>query len=311
MDDSAKQTWWRRLTGGLRHSSSALGGAIADLVVKRKLDAATIAEIEDVLIRADLGLDTAGRIAAALATTRHEAGISPDEVRAVVAAEIEKALAAVAQPLAVDTVKKPFVILVAGVNGSGKTTTIGKLAARFRAEGRSVMLAAGDTFRAAAIDQLKIWGERTGAPVIARAPDSDAAGLVFDAVRAAKERGADILLVDTAGRLQNRAELMGELEKVVRVVKKLDSSAPHAVLLVLDATVGQNALSQVELFRKAVGVTGLVMTKLDGTARGGILVALAAKFKVPVHFIGVGEGIDDLAPFSARDFARAIAGLET
>ena len=311
MDDSAKQTWWQRLTGGLRRSSSALGGAITDLVAKRKLDAATIAEIEDLLIRADLGLDTAGRIAAALAATRHEAGISPDEVKAVVAAEIEKALAAVAQPLTIDAAKKPFVILVAGVNGSGKTTTIGKLAARFRAEGRSVMLAAGDTFRAAAIDQLKIWGERTGAPVIARAPGSDAAGLVFDAVRAAKERGADILLVDTAGRLQNRAELMGELEKVVRVVKKLDSSAPHAVLLVLDATVGQNALSQVELFRKAVGVTGLVMTKLDGTARGGILVALAAKFKVPVHFIGVGEGIDDLAPFSARDFARAIAGLET
>jgi fused signal recognition particle receptor len=228
-----------------------------------------------------------------------------------VAAEIEKALDAVAQPLAVDPTKKPFIILVAGVNGSGKTTTIGKLAAKFRAEGLSVMLAASDTFRAAAIDQLKIWGERAGAPVLAREPGADAAGLVFDAVRAAKDRSVDVLLVDTAGRLQNRTELMQELQKVVRVIKKIDPAAPHAVLLVLDATVGQNALSQVEIFRKAVGVTGLVMTKLDGTARGGILVALAAKFKVPVHFIGVGEGVDDLAPFSARDFARAIAGIES
>ena len=310
MDDSAKNNWWQRLTGGLRRSSSALGSAISDLVSKRKLDAATIAEIEDVLIRADLGLDTAGRIAAALGASRHETGISPDEVKAVVAAEIEKALDAVAQPLAVDPTKKPFIILVAGVNGSGKTTTIGKLAAKFRAEGLSVMLAAGDTFRAAAIDQLKIWGERAGAPVIAREPGTDAAGLVFDAVRAAKDRSVDVLLVDTAGRLQNRTELMQELQKVVRVIKKIDPAAPHAVLLVLDATVGQNALSQVEIFRKAVGVTGLVMTKLDGTARGGILVALAAKFKVPVHFIGVGEGVDDLAPFSARDFARAIAGID-
>ncbi|HKM87098.1 MAG TPA: signal recognition particle-docking protein FtsY [Xanthobacteraceae bacterium] len=310
MDDSAKSNWWQRLAGGLRRSSSALG-AITDLVAKRKLDAATIAEIEDVLIRADLGLDTAGRIAAALGGTRHEAGISPDEVKAVVAAEIEKTLAAVAQPLVVDATKKPFVVLVAGVNGSGKTTTIGKLAARFRVEGRTVMLAAGDTFRAAAIDQLKIWGERTGAPVIAGEAGADAAGLVFDAVRAATQRSVDVLLVDTAGRLQNRTELMQELQKVVRVIKKVDPSAPHAVLLVLDATVGQNALSQVEIFRKAVGVTGLAMTKLDGTARGGILVAIAAKFKVPVHFIGVGEGVDDLAPFSARDFARAIAGIDS
>jgi fused signal recognition particle receptor len=202
------------------------------------------------------------------------------------------------------------VILVAGVNGSGKTTTIGKLAAKFRAEGRTVVMAAGDTFRAAAIDQLKIWGERTGAEVIAREAGADAAGLVFDAMRAAKERGVDVLLVDTAGRLQNRSELMDELHKVVRVMKKVDASAPHAVLLVLDATVGQNALSQVEIFGKAVGVTGLVMTKLDGTARGGILVAIAAKFKVPVHFVGVGENVDDLAPFSAHDFARAIAGVD-
>ena len=314
MSDSATEqkskSWWQRLTSGLKRSSSAIGGAIADLVTKRKLDAITIAEIEDVLIRADLGLDTAGHIAAALGEGRYAAAISPEEVKAVIAAEVEKALAGVAQPLTIDAARRPFVILVVGVNGSGKTTTIGKLAARFRAEGRMVMLAAGDTFRAAAIDQLKIWGERTGAAVIAREPGADAAGLVFDAVRAAKERGVDVLLVDTAGRLQNRAELMGELEKVVRVVKKVDASAPHAVLLVLDATVGQNALSQVEIFRKAVGVTGLAMTKLDGTARGGILVAIAAKFAVPVHFIGVGESVEDLAPFSAREFAQAIAGIE-
>jgi fused signal recognition particle receptor len=311
MNDSMKGNWWQRLTGGLKRTSSAVGGAISDLVSKRKLDAAMIAEIEDVLIRADLGLATASRIAAALRASRYEAGISADEVKDVVAAEIEKALAGVARPLIIDAAKRPFVILVAGVNGSGKTTTIGKLAAKFRAEGRTVMLAAGDTFRAAAIDQLKIWGERAGAPVIAREAGADAAGLVFDAVRAAKDRGVDVLLVDTAGRLQNRTELMEELQKVVRVMKKVDPATPHAVLLVLDATVGQNALSQVEIFSKAVGVTGLVMTKLDGTARGGILVAIAAKFEVPVHFIGVGESVDDLAPFSARDFARAIAGIDS
>jgi fused signal recognition particle receptor len=311
MNDSAPKSWWQRLTGGLRRSSSALGGAISDLLIKRKLDAETIAEIEDVLIRADLGVETAGRIAAALGEGRHDKAISPDEVKAVVAAEIEQALAGVAQPLVIDPAHKPFVILVAGVNGSGKTTTIGKLAARFRAEGRSVMLAAGDTFRAAAIEQLKIWSERTGAAIIAGTAGADPAGLVYDAVAAAKQRGVDVLLVDTAGRLQNRTELMDELHKIVRVMKKVEPSAPHAVLLVLDATVGQNALSQVEIFGKAVGVTGLAMTKLDGTARGGILVAIARKFAVPVHFIGVGESVEDLAPFSARDFARAIAGVDS
>ena len=313
MNDSAKETkgnWWQRLTGGLKHTSSALGSAITDLVAKRKFDAETIAGIKDALIRADLGVGTAERIAAALGAGRYEAGISADEIKTVVAAEIEKALASVAQPLVIDPLIKPFVIVVAGVNGSGKTTTIGKLAAKFKADGRSAMLAAGDTFRAAAIEQLKIWSDRTGSAFIARATGADAAGLAFDAVRAAKEQDVDVLLIDTAGRLQNRTELMEELEKVVRVIKKVDPSAPHAVLLVLDATVGQNALSQVELFRKAVGVTGLVMTKLDGTARGGILVALAAKFGVPVHFIGVGESIDDLAPFSAGDFARAVAGID-
>ncbi len=311
MDDSAKDHWWRRLAGGLRRSSSVLGSALSDLVSKRKLDAETIAAIEDVLIRADLGVDTAGRIAAALAAGRYDTTISPAAVNAVLAAEIEKVLAGVARPLVIDAAKKPFVILVVGVNGSGKTTTIGKLAARLRSEGRTVMLVAGDTFRAAAIDQLRIWAERTGAAFIAREPGADAAGLVFDAMHAAKERGVEVLLIDTAGRLQNRTELMDELQKIIRVMRKVDPSAPHAVLLVLDATVGQNALSQVEIFRKAVGVTGLAMTKLDGTARGGILVAVAAKFSVPVHFIGVGESVDDLAPFSAHDFAHAIAGAES
>jgi fused signal recognition particle receptor len=313
MNDSAEKpegNWWQRLTGGLKRSSSALGSAIAHVVAKRQLDAATIDEIEDELIRADLGTETAARIATELRYGRFEAGITPDEIKAVVAAEVERALTAVAQPLAIDPAIKPFVILVAGVNGSGKTTTIGKLAAKLRAEGRSVMLAAGDTFRAAAIAQLKIWADRSGAAFIAREAGADAAGLVFDAIAAAKQNGIDVLLIDTAGRLQNRTELMEELQKIVRVMKKVEPSAPHAVLLVLDATVGQNALSQVEIFRKAVGVTGLVMTKLDGTARGGILVAIAEKFAVPVHFIGVGESVDDLAPFSAHDFARAIVGLD-
>src|SRR5579864_4677745 len=303
MNDSATQTekpgWWQRLTGGLKRSSAALGGALSDLVTRRKLDAETIADIEDVLIRADLGLEISGRIAEALRQSRHDAAISADEIKAVVAAEVEKVLAPVAQPLTIDPATKPFVILVVGVNGSGKTTTIGKLAAKFRAEGRSVMLAAGDTFRAAAIDQLKIWATRTGAEFIARHAGADAAGLVFDAIVAAKQRGSEVLLVDTAGRLQNRSELMNELEKVLRVIKKAEPSAPHAVLLVLDATVGQNAHAQVQTFRDMIGVTGLVMTKLDGTAKGGVLVALAEKYGLPVHFIGVGESAEDLRPFVA------------
>jgi fused signal recognition particle receptor len=308
--DDARPGWWRRLSAGLRRTSSSLGGAITDLVAKRKLDAATLGELEDALIRADLGVETAARIAAAVGQGRYDTAISADEVKAILAAEVEKVLAPVATPLTIDAGAKPFVILVAGVNGSGKTTTIGKLAAKLRAEGRAVTLAAGDTFRAAAIDQLKIWGERAGAPVVARAPGADAAGVAFEALSNARARGADVLIVDTAGRLQNKAALMGELEKIVRVMKKLDPSAPHAVLLVLDATVGQNALAQVEAFRSTAGVTGLAMTKLDGTARGGILVAIAERFGLPVHFIGVGEGVDDLAPFAARDFARAIAGIE-
>ena len=308
--EQPKQSWWRRLSSGLKRTSSSIGTAVADLVTKRKLDRAMLEDIEDVLLRADLGTEVAARVAAAVGEGRYDKAISADEVKAVVATEVEKVLTAVAQPLAIDTAKKPFVVLVVGVNGSGKTTTIGKLASRLRGEGRKVMLAAGDTFRAAAIEQLKIWGERTGAPVVARPHGSDAAGLAFDALSQAKTDAIDVLLIDTAGRLQNKTELMSELEKIVRVMRKVDASAPHAVLLVLDATVGQNALSQVDIFRKVAGVTGLVMTKLDGTARGGILVALAEKFGLPVHFIGVGEGVDDLAPFTARDFSRAIAGLD-
>jgi fused signal recognition particle receptor len=307
--EKSGMSWWRRLSSGLKRTSSSIGAAVTDLVIKRKLDRAMLEDIEDVLLRADLGTDVAARVAAAVGVGRYDKSISADEVKSVVATEVEKVLAPVATPLVIDELKKPFVILVVGVNGSGKTTTIGKLAARFSAEGRKVMLAAGDTFRAAAIEQLKVWGERTGSPVVAGAQGSDSASLAFNALSAARDGKFDVLLVDTAGRLQNKAELMKELEKVVRVIRKVDDTAPHAVLLVLDATVGQNALSQVEAFHRTAGVTGLVMTKLDGTARGGILVALAEKHRLPVHFIGVGESIDDLAPFTARDFAQAIAGI--
>jgi fused signal recognition particle receptor len=285
MTDSGPKSWWKRLSGGLQRTAASLGTSISDLVTKRKLDAAAIEDLENELIRADLGVDTAARIAAVLGEGRFDKAVSPDEVKAVLAAEIEKPLSGVAKPLEISA--KPFVILVIGVNGSGKTTTIGKLATKFRSDGKSVLLAAGDTFRAAAIDQLKIWAERAGTKIIAREPGADAAGLAFDAVTAAKNDGTDVVLIDTAGRLQNRSELMDELHKIVRVIKKVEPAAPHAVLLVLDATVGQNALSQVEVFGKTAGVTGLVMTKLDGTARGGILVAIAAK-----------------------DFGRALAGLE-
>ncbi|CAL8977830.1 Signal recognition particle receptor FtsY [Rhodoplanes serenus] len=309
-DAGSRPSWWRRLSSGLKRTSASIGGAIADLVTKRKLDHAVIEELEEALIRADLGIETAVAIAGKVGEGRYDKQVSADEVKAILAEEVEKILVPVAKPLVIDAARKPFVVLVVGVNGSGKTTTIGKLAARLTAEGRKVVLAAGDTFRAAAIEQLKIWGTRTGSPVIAGAQGGDAASLAFEALEAARTRAADVLIVDTAGRLQNKTALMGELEKIVRVMRKVDATAPHAVLLVLDATVGQNALSQVEVFSKIAGVTGLVMTKLDGTARGGILVAVAAKFGLPVHFIGVGEGVDDLSPFAAKDFARAVAGID-
>ena len=308
--DAPKLSWWQKLKTGLSRSSSSIGQGITDLFTKRKLDAATLEEFEDVLIRADLGIKVATRIVDAVGKGRYGKEISGEDVKAILAEEVTKALAPVAKPLLIDDSKKPFVLLMVGVNGAGKTTTIGKLASKFKAEGRHVMLAAGDTFRAAAIEQLQAWGQRVGAPVITRPQGSDASGLVFDALEEATTAHADILMIDTAGRLQNRSELMAELEKVIRVIKKKDASAPHAVLLVLDATVGQNALSQVEIFGKIAGVTGLVMTKLDGTARGGILVALAEKFVLPIHFIGVGEAVDDLEPFQADEFGRAIAGLD-
>jgi fused signal recognition particle receptor len=305
-----KRSWLQRLRSGLARSSSNIGRAITDILTKRKLDAASLDDLEDILIQSDLGLAAATRIREAIARGRYESGVTPEEVKRVLAEEVERALAPVARPLVIDASKRPFVILVVGVNGSGKTTTIGKLAAKFTNEGKTVVLAAGDTFRAAAIEQLRVWARRTFSAIVEREQGADAAGLAFDALTRARELDADVVLMDTAGRLQNRAELMSELEKIIRVMRKVDLSAPHAVLLVLDATVGQNALNQVEVFGRTAGVTGLVMTKLDGTARGGILVAIADKIKLPVHFIGVGETVDDLEPFAARDFAEAIAGIE-
>jgi len=300
--------WLRRLSRGLARSSQAIGTSLADIFTKRRLDADMLQDLEDVLIRADLGVAAAERIKEEVARGRYDKDVGVDEVKNVLATEVERVLAPLAKPLEITS--RPFVILVIGVNGSGKTTTIGKLASRLTDEGKRVVLVAGDTFRAAAIEQLQIWGKRLGCEVIARESGTDAAGLGYDALQSARESGADVLIMDTAGRLQNRTELMAELEKIVRVMKKLDPAAPHAVLLVLDATVGQNALAQVEIFGRSAGVTGLVMTKLDGTARGGILVAIAEKFDLPIHFIGVGESAEDLQPFDARDFARAIAGLE-
>jgi fused signal recognition particle receptor len=297
-------TFFERLKSGL--SKTGLG----EILTRKKLDAATIAELEEALIRADMGTAQASRLAAAVGKGRYDAEISGAELKSVLANEIASLLAPVQKPLTVEDGKKPFVILVAGVNGTGKTTTIGKLAKRLGEEGAKVTLAAGDTFRAAAIEQLKVWAGRSRAEFVSTRPGGDAAGLAFEALEKAKGAGSDILLIDTAGRLQNKAGLMAELEKIARVIKKLDPSAPHAVLLVLDATTGQNALSQVEAFSAVVPVTGLVMTKLDGTAKGGILVALAGRFGLPVHYIGVGEGEDDLQPFVAQDFARALVGAD-
>jgi fused signal recognition particle receptor len=300
--------WFERLSSGLTKSSRQLGTSLTELFTHRRLDQAMLDELEEVLIRADLGVDLSGRIAAAIGQGRFQKEIAPEEVRQVLAAEVGKVLKPVEVPLTFGN-ERPHVILVVGVNGSGKTTTIGKLGAIAVREGFKVMLAAGDTFRAAAIEQLQIWGERIGAQVIARPTGADAAGLAFDALKAAQAEGSDILFIDTAGRLQNKRDLMAELEKIVRVIRKNDASAPHAVLLVLDATTGQNALMQTEVFAKSAGVTGLVMTKLDGTAKGGILAAIAERFRLPVHAIGIGEGVDDLQPFDAEAFARAIAGL--
>jgi fused signal recognition particle receptor len=305
-----KQSWFQRLTGGLSRSSSALSGNIAALFTKGKLDDDTLQQLEDILIQADLGVETAISITESLAASRYDKEVTDEEVRQILGEEVKKVLTNVAHPLQL-TAHKPQVILMVGVNGSGKTTTIGKLAQKFTAQGKTVMMAAGDTFRAAAIEQLKVWGERTGSPVVARESGADAASLAYDALVQAEEKNVDVLLIDTAGRLQNRTELMAELEKIIRVIKKKNPDAPHHTLLTLDATTGQHALQQVEIFAKVAGVTGLVMTKLDGTARGGILVAIAAKHAMPVHFIGVGEGADDLEAFTAPEFAAAISGHAT
>ena len=301
-------TFFERLKSGLSRSTAGLSDSIAGIVTKRKLDAVSIGELEEALIKADLGPALAARLAQAVSDKGFGLDVSDYDIRETLRAELLKVLQPIEKPLVIDGSIKPFVILVAGVNGTGKTTTIGKLAKRFATNGAKVVLAAGDTFRAAAIEQLSIWGQRTGAEVVAKGAGADAAGLAFEALERARTAGADVLLIDTAGRLQNKAGLMAELEKIVRVIKKLDPTAPHATLLVLDATTGQNAISQVEGFKNTVPLTGLVMTRLDGTAKGGILAALAQKFALPVHYIGVGEGADDLQPFNAANFAKALTG---
>ena len=301
--------WFSRLSEGLSKSSRSITGSLSAIFTKKKLDKATLQDLEDVLLQADLGLPMAERIVKAVSTGRYDKEIDPEEVKQILASEVTKVLKPVEVPFNFGK-EKPFIILVVGVNGAGKTTTIGKLGAIARREGHRVMFAACDTFRAAAIEQLNVWGTRIGAKVMSRPTGADAAGLAFDAIREAKEDGTDILFIDTAGRLQNKQYLMDELDKIVRVIKKQDEAAPHAVLLVLDATTGQNAMAQADIFTKVAGVTGLIMTKLDGTARGGILVAIAERFKLPVHAIGVGESIEDLQAFDAEGFARAIAGLE-
>ncbi len=307
----ARSGFVARMRQGLGRSASRLVDGIGGLLAKRKLDAQTLQGLEDLLIEADLGPSTAAKLATALGQTRFGPEVSGRDVREALAREIAAILAPVAVPLAIDPARKPHVVLVVGVNGTGKTTTIGKLAKLYRDQGLNVVLAAGDTFRAAAIEQLKIWGTRTGCRVVAAEPGADAPALAFDALAEAQREKADLLLIDTAGRLHNKADLMAELQKMTRVLKKLDAAAPHSVILVLDATTGQNAHAQVETFRALTNVTGLVLTKLDGSARGGVLVALAERFHLPVHALGIGEGIGDLRPFEAEAFARALLGLET
>jgi len=305
-----RRGWFARLRAGLSKSSSALTEGINQIFTRRRLDADALDELEELLIASDMGPGVAEEVVETLRRTRFNQEVSPEEVRTALAAEVARLVEPVAKPLRCNSAAKPHVILVVGVNGSGKTTTIGKLARQYRDEGRRVVLAAGDTFRAAAVEQLQIWGRRTSSRVITRPHGSDAAGLAYDALMEAKNESADVLLIDTAGRLQNKADLMAELQKLVRSVKKLDPAAPHSVLLVLDATIGQNAHAQAEIFRQVVGVTGIVMTKLDGTAKGGVLVSLAEKYGIPIHLIGIGEGPEDLRPFEAYAFARGLVGLE-
>jgi fused signal recognition particle receptor len=304
-----KKGWFRRLREGLARSSSKLSEGITSIFTKRKLDDEALEELEDLLIQADLGPSTAAKLSAELARTRFGKDVEPEEVRTALAEHAARILDPVARPLEPDLAIKPFVVLMVGVNGTGKTTTIGKFAKRWSDRGLKVVLAAGDTFRAAAVEQLKVWGERSNVPVVAKDIGADAAGLAYDALEKARRDGADVLMVDTAGRLQNKDNLMAELQKVVRVIKKQDATAPHATVLVLDATTGQNAHSQVEVFKQMVDISGLIVTKLDGSARGGVLVSLAEKYGLPVHAIGVGEGIEDLQPFEPAQFARSLMGL--
>jgi fused signal recognition particle receptor len=305
-----RQGWFSRLKAGMARSSTRLTQGVNTIFNRRRLDDEALLELEELLISSDMGVGVAGEVTESLRKTRFNQEVSPEEIRAALAEQVIRLVEPVMKPLRLDLTKKPFVILVVGVNGSGKTTTIAKLAKQYRDDGHKVVLAAGDTFRAAAVEQLQIWGERTGCPVVTRQEGADAAGLAYDAMIEARDDGTDILLIDTAGRLQNKANLMAELQKIVRVLKKVDPLAPHSVLLVLDATTGQNAHAQAEIFREMVGVTGIVMTKLDGTARGGVLVSLAEKYGIPIHAIGIGETTSDLRPFEARAYARALLGLE-
>jgi fused signal recognition particle receptor len=307
--ETEKKGWLSRLREGLSKSTKKVAESITGLFTKKKLDQQTLDDLEDALIQADLGVAVAARLVGKLSKERFGKEVTEEEVRAAFADDIAEILQPVAVPLTIDAARKPHVVLVVGVNGSGKTTTIAKLAGRYKGEGRSVMLAAGDTFRAAAVEQLKVWGDRAGVPVVSKQTGADAAGLAYEALEQARAEKTDVLLIDTAGRLHNKTNLMEELAKIVRVIRKLDPEAPHSCLLVLDATTGQNAHAQVETFKTMSPVDALVLTKLDGSAKGGVLVALAEKFKLPVVAIGVGEGIDDLRPFEARAFARGLMGL--
>ncbi|MGB9151974.1 MAG: signal recognition particle-docking protein FtsY [Alphaproteobacteria bacterium] len=307
-DVQEKSGWLSRLRSGLQSSSTKLTEGITGVFTKRKLDDAALQELEDTLIAADLGPATAARLVAEFGRSRFGKDVGDAEVKTALAEQIAAILRPVAKPLVIDRARKPFVILIVGVNGTGKTTTIGKLAQTYAAQGLKVTLAAGDTFRAAAISQLKIWGDRTGAQVVAGEPNGDAAALAYRAIEEARANHSDVLLIDTAGRLHNKNDLMQELAKIVRVIKKLDPDAPHATILTLDATTGQNAHAQVDVFRDLTNITGLVVTKLDGSAKGGVVVALADRFKLPIYAIGVGEQAEDFQPFSAEDFAKALVG---
>jgi len=305
-----KLGWFSRLKQGLKKSSSALTEGITGIFTKKRLDASTLEELEDLLIMSDLGVAVSARVCERLAKNRFDKSITAEEVQKALAEEIGEIMEDVAKPLEISRDNIPHIILMVGVNGAGKTTTIGKMAKQFKKQGKSVMLAAGDTFRAAATEQLQIWGQRNDVPVVVGKEGCDAAGLIYDAIEKARITNTDILMVDTAGRLQNKGYLMDELKKIIRVIGKFDQTAPHDTVLILDATTGQNAVLQTEVFLELAGITGIIMTKLDGTARGGVLVACAEKFRLPIHAIGVGETIDDLQPFDAADFSKMLVGVD-